>query len=39
MALQPPYVVSCSRRTDVAACYTEWLAEALRAGVVNVHSP
>jgi len=39
LALQPPYVISCSRRTDVAACYTDWLAEALRAGRVEVPSP
>ena len=39
MALQPPYVVSCSRRTDIPACYTGWLAQALRAGVVEVVSP
>jgi hypothetical protein len=37
--IQPPYVISCSRRTDVPACYTRWLAEALRAGVVQVPSP
>ncbi len=33
------HVISCSRRTDVPACYTEWLAEALRAGLVDVPSP
>ncbi|HOG45497.1 MAG TPA: DUF1848 family protein [Anaerolineae bacterium] len=37
--MQPPYVISCSRRTDVAACYTDWLAAALRAGAVDVPSP
>lgn len=37
--LQPPYVISCSRRTDVAACYTGWLAGALQAGQVEVPSP
>lgn len=38
-AVEPPYVISCSRRTDVAACYTDWLAAALGAGVVGVASP
>lgn len=37
--VQPPYVISCSRRTDVVARYTGWLAQALRAGVVEVPSP
>lgn len=38
-ALLPPYVISCSRRTDIAACYTHWLAESLREGWVEVPSP
>ncbi len=38
-AVQPPYVISCSRRTDVPACFGEWLAQALRAGKVDVPSP
>ena len=38
-ALSPPYVICCSRRTDVPACYTAWLAQALRAGVAEVRSP
>jgi len=37
--LLPPYVISCSRRTDVAACYTEWLANALRSGWIDVPPP
>jgi hypothetical protein len=37
--LDPPYVISCSRRTDVPACHTAWLAQALRAGEVEVPSP
>ncbi len=37
--MQPPYVISCSRRSDVAACYAEWLAAVLRAGAVDVPSP
>lgn len=36
---EPPYVISCSRRTDVVACHTGWLAEGLRAGGVEVPSP
>jgi len=39
LASEPPYVISCSRRTDVAACYTAWLAQVLRAGRVEVPSP
>ena len=38
-AVEPPYVISCSRRTDVAACYTDWLAAVLGAGMVAVASP
>ena len=34
-----PQVILCSRRTDVAACYTGWLAQVLRAGSVEVPSP
>ncbi len=37
--MQAPYVVSCSRRTDIPACYTAWLAGALRQGWVDVPSP
>ena len=39
MSLEPPYVICCSRRTDVPACYTDWLAQALRAGEAVVRSP
>lgn len=37
--MQSPYVISCSRRGDIPACHTEWLAGALRAGRVEVPSP
>jgi hypothetical protein len=37
--LQSPYVVSCSRRTDVPAGYCDWLAATLRAGTALVPSP
>ncbi|MDI7274890.1 MAG: DUF1848 family protein [Anaerolineae bacterium] len=37
--MQSPQVILCSRRTDVAACYTDWLAQVLRAGLVDVPSP
>ena len=36
---QSPCVISCSRRTDVVACYTHWLAEVLRMERVEVPSP
>lgn len=34
-----PYVVACSRRTDVAACYTGWLVQVLRVGEALVPAP
>lgn len=37
--IPPTHVISCSRRTDVAACYTAWLAQALAARAVDVPSP
>ena len=33
------HVICCSRRTDVAACYSDWLARALRTGEVAVRAP
>lgn len=35
----PAVVISCSRRTDVPACFGDWLALALRTGEVEVPSP
>ncbi|MGQ9681013.1 MAG: DUF1848 family protein [Anaerolineae bacterium] len=37
--MEPPYVICCSRRTDVPACYSAWLAQALRTGTVAVRAP